>query len=420
MTRSSHSTPPYLARSLSALVLLASASACRERPASAGSPYGEIVAQAIPAVEKAVGLPFKHPPKIEVRTKEQVRDYVLRQLSDSSAMREIAGQSVAYKLLGMIPDTLNLPALMTRLLEEQIVGFYDPHTKVLYIVQGSPKESAQLIVTHELVHALQDQYVNLDSIQKLTSNNDRESAAQAVFEGEAVYEQVQAMLGPGNLAVEMPGGWDRVRQTIRNNQSAMPVYASAPMVIQETLIFPYLSGAEFVKDFREKEPNRAPFTDLPVSTSQVLHPYEFFGKRVAPTPVSFAHVSGVTPTYQNDLGEFETRLYLYQHLNDAAEASRAASGWNGDWYMTFNTARGPAIAWASVWQSPAAAADFYASMQRAEEAREPDKNGRSEQITTSLVGGRPVVLLVDAPAGVAAPISIADVRLVTAKQSAGQ
>jgi hypothetical protein len=148
----------------------------------------------------------------------------------------------------------------------------------------------------------------------------------------------------------------------------------------------------------------------------VLHPYEFFDKRVAPTPVSFARVAGVTPTYQNDLGEFETRLYLYQHLNDAAAASRAASGWNGDWYITFNTARGLAIAWASVWENAAAAADFYASMQAAEQAREPEKNGRAEQITTGEVGGRPVVLLVDTPAGVAAPISIADVRLGAVKQ----
>ena len=400
-----------LLRYAAPLAILGAAWSCRRPPASSGGPYGEIVAQAIPAVEKAVGLPFKRPPRIEVRTKEQVRDYVLKQFRDTSTMREIAGQAAAYKLLGMIPDTLNLPALMTRLLEEQIVGFYDPETKVLYIVQGSPKESAQLIVTHELVHALQDQYVNLDSIQKLTSDNDRESAAQAVFEGEAVYEQIHAMLGPGNLAVEMPGGWDRVRQTIRNNQSAMPVYASAPMVIQETLIFPYLSGAEFVKDFRQREPNRAPFMDLPVSTSQVLHPYEFFGKRVAPTPVSFAHVAGVTPTYQNDLGEFETRLYLYQHLNDADAASRAASGWNGDWYITFNTARGPAIAWASVWQNPAMAADFYNSMQLVASAREPARYGRAEQVTTGEVDGRPVVLLVDTPAGVAPPIAIANVRL---------
>ncbi len=393
-----------------AVVAIASAS-CRSRPDSAGGPYGDIIAQAVPAVEKAVGLKFKTPPRIEVRTKEQVRDYVLKQLADTATMRQIAGQSSAYKLLGMIPDTLDLTRLMTRLLEEQIVGFYDPETKVLYIVKGSPKESTQLIVTHELVHALQDQYVNLDSIQKHTDDNDRQSAQQAVFEGEAVYEQLHAMLGPGNLAVEMPGGWDRVRQTIRDNQAAMPVYSSAPMVIQETLVFPYLSGAEFIKNFRSREPGRIPFQDLPVSTSQILHQNEFFGKRVDPTPVSFAAIRGVMPTYINDLGEFETRLYLYQHLNDVELAARGASGWNGDSYMTFSTSGGPAIAWATVWLTPERAADFYEMMQRVATAREPAAHGRAEKVTTAEIDGRPVVLLVDTPAGIAAPVSVSDVRL---------
>lgn len=400
-----------LSRPVWLLPLAVAASSCRRPPKGAGGPYGDMVAQAVPAVERAVGLRFKTPPKIQVRTKDQVRAYVLKQLTDSANVREIAGQSAAYKLLGMIPDTLDLPRLMTRLLEEQIVGFYDPETKVLYIVKDTPKESAQVIVTHELVHALQDQYVNLDSIQKITNDNDRQAAAQAVFEGEAVYEQIQAMLGPGNIAVGLPGGWDRVRETIRNNESAMPVYASAPMVIQETLIFPYLSGAEFVKNFRDREPGRAPFTDLPASTAQILHSNEFFGKRVAPTTVSFAPIPGVTATYQNDLGEFETRLFLYEQLNNVDDAARAASGWNGDRYMTFDTPRGPAIAWASVWLSDAQAADFYRLAQRADTARGSAKRGRSVRISTGVVDGRPVVLLVDTPAGVAAPITVRDVRL---------
>ena len=385
--------------------------ACRRAPQSAGGPYGDIVAQAVPAIEQAVGLRFKHPPRIEVRSKAQVREYVLKQLSDTANMREIAGQSVAYKLLGMIPDTLDLPKLMTKLLDEQIVGFYDPETKVLYVVEGSPKEEARVIVTHELVHALQDQYVNLDSIQKQTTDNDRQSAAQAVFEGQAVYEQVQAMLGPGNIAVGLPGGWDRVRQAIRNNEAAMPVYASAPMVIQETLIFPYLSGAEFVKTFREREPGKVPFMDLPVSTAQVIHPNEFFGTRVAPTPVSFAPVSGVTPSYSNDLGEFETRLFLYQQSNNVDDAARAAGGWNGDRYITFQTPQGPGIAWASAWLSAPQAADFYHSALTADSARQSTRRGRSVTITTAIVNGLAVVLLVDVPTGVAAPVSLRDVRL---------
>ena len=411
MTQRAFGNAARSARLPGLLVLAVVSSSCRRPPKGTGGPYGDIVAQAIPAVEKAVGLRFKTPPRIEVRTKDQVRAYVLKQLADSSTMREVVGQSGAYKLLGMIPDTLDLPRLMTRLLDEQIVGFYDPETKVLYIVNDSPKESARLIVTHELVHALQDQYVNLDSIQKVTNDNDRQTAAQAVFEGEAVYEQVHAMLGPGNIAVGLPGGWERVRQAIRDNEAAMPVYASAPMVIQETLIFPYLSGAEFVKNFREREPGRVPFNDLPASTAQILHPNEFFGRRVTPTSVSFVRVAGVTPTYENGLGEFETRLFLYQHLNNVDDAARAASGWNGDRYMTFDTPRGPAIAWASVWLTPAQGADFYTSMQRVADAREPAQHGRSVHVTTGEVNGRPVVMLVDTPTGVSMPIAISDIRL---------
>lgn len=417
MTSRSLSTITPLARPIAAVIvavgIAAGVASCRRPPASEGGPYGDIVAKAVPAVEKAVGVRFKTPPRVEVRSREQVRDYVLKQLRDTANLREVTGQSEAYKLLGMIPDTLDLPRLMTRLLEEQIVGFYDPETKVLYVVQGSPRDEARVIVTHELVHALQDQYVNLDSIQKLTDDNDRQSAAQAVFEGQAVYEQVQAMLGPGNIAVGLPGGWERVRETIRDNEAAMPVYSSAPMVVQETLIFPYLSGAEFVRDFNQREPGRLPWNDLPQSTAQILHPNEFFDKRVAPTKVSFAPVAGVTPTYQNDLGEFETRLFLYQQLNNVDDAAQAASGWNGDRYMTFSTPRGRAIAWASVWLTQVQAGAFYTMAQRADSARGSAQRGRSVSITTGEVSGRPVVLLVDTPAGVPSPISLRDVRLET-------
>ncbi|MEO7041473.1 MAG: hypothetical protein ABI035_04360 [Gemmatimonadaceae bacterium] len=408
------SNTPSCAGASKTLFLFAAAlsvASCRQPPKSTGGPYGDIVAKAIPAVEKAVGLRFKTPPKIEVRSKDQVRAYLLKQITDSSTRHEIDGQSAAYKLLGMIPDTLNMADLMTRLLQEQIVGYYDPATKVLYIVKDSPKDETQVIVTHELVHALQDQYVSLDSVQKITGNNDRQSAAQAVFEGEAVYEQIQAMLGPGNLAVGLPAGWERIRETIRNNEAAMPVYASAPMVVQETLIFPYLSGAEFVRTFRAREPNRQPFTDPPTSTAQILNVNEYFGKRVEPTPVSFKAIAGVTPTYQNNLGEFETRLFLYQQLNDTDQAAQGSSGWNGDRYMTFDTRGGPAIAWASVWLTPASAANFYAMAQRAVTAMEPERRGRSVKVTTGEVDGRAVVLYVATPSGVAPPISVADVRI---------
>lgn len=398
--------------SLGVAIIICGPAACRRQPDAGSGPYAAIVAQAIPAVERATGLRFKTPPKVQARSKAQVRAYVLQQLNSPAAKRDLAGESVAYKLLGMIPDTLDLGKLETDLLEEQIVGFYDPATKVLYVVSGSPKDMVQTVVTHELVHALQDQYVNLDSIQKMTGDNDRAMASDAVFEGQAVYDQVQAMLGPGNLAVNLPGGWERVRQMIRDNRNAMPVYSNAPLVIQESLLFPYLSGAEFVKNFKEHEPGKLLYNDMPMSTEQVLHPAAFFGHRDVPTPVSFGTIPGVSPTYENDLGEFETRLFLYQNLQSQDDAVRGADGWDGDRYIVFSTARGNAIAWATVWDSKADATDFYELGDKIRDSQQTPS--RDIRVTTGSVNGRPVVLWLNLPSGLPAgsdAVLLSDVRI---------
>ena len=153
-----------VAAAASAAVL---STACGDRTPEPEGPYGRQVAEAIPAIERAVGLKFKQPPKVEVRSKAQVREFVTAQITDSVAARTFAGVTAAYKLLGMLPDTMNLQKFLVDLLEEQIVGYYDPKTKVLYIVSDAPREAVGITVTHELVHALQDQYISLDSTQKI-------------------------------------------------------------------------------------------------------------------------------------------------------------------------------------------------------------------------------------------------------------
>ena len=279
-----------------ALVTLSGVSACREKRADYAGPYGKQVAEAVPRIETAVGLKFKTPPRVEARSKEQVRDFVTRQFRDPQSLREFNGMEATYKLLGMVPDSLDLKKFLVDLLTEQIVGYYDPKTKVLYVVNGSNPEAASITITHELIHALQDQYISLDSTQKVEGQNDRQSAAQAVFEGQAVYEQIAAMLGGNNVAVNLPGGWDRVREMIRENQSSMPVFASAPLVIQETLIFPYLSGAEFVRNYKERNPGKAVYKDMPQSTEQIIHPSAYFGQRDNPTDIT---IPPLTATKRN-------------------------------------------------------------------------------------------------------------------------
>jgi hypothetical protein len=385
-----------------------------KKPGADAGPYGRQVAEAVPAIERAVGLKFKEPPKVEVRSKAQVREFVTAQITDSVAARTFAGVTAAYKRLGMLPDTMDLQAFLIDLLEEQIVGYYDPKTKVLYVVSDAPKEAVGITVTHELVHALQDQYISLDSTQKVEGQNDRQSAAQAVFEGQAVYEQIAAMTQGSGMAMNMPGGWDRIRDMIRENQSSMPVFARAPTIIQETLIFPYLSGAEFVRNFKDRNPGKSVYDDMPVSTEQILHPRSYFGAtRDAPTSVTLPALTGVTKTYENTLGEFETRLFLYEHLQDQNEAVQGATGWDGDRYVLFNSPRGQGIAWVTVWDSPAEASEFYDLLGKVASRRYVSSTtsapgattrqysglGRTVQVSIEDVGGRPAVLWVDVPGG---------------------
>ena len=415
-----------LSATLSSVALFSSCS--EKRKNEYPGPYGRQVATAVPAIENAVGLKFKKPPKLEMRSKQQVREFVTRQITDPTAAKEMEGMSEAYKRLGMIPDTLNLQKFLVDLLEEQIVGYYDPKTKVLYLVSDAPKEAVGITITHELVHALQDQYISLDSTQQIIGQNDRQSAAQAVFEGQAVYEQVAAMLGGTNVAINLPGGWDRVRDMIRENQASMPIFARAPTVIQETLIFPYLSGAEFVRNFKERNPGKSIYSDMPVSTEQILHPTAFFGKRDMPTAVTLPPLVGAATTYSNTLGEFETRLFLFQSLNDQNQAVQGAAGWDGDRYALFSTRGGQGIAWVTVWDSQADASEFFdmlgksvsrrykttADEQPGALVRSFSAGGRSVQISTTEVSGRPVVLYVDVPAG--ASTNVLDLTKVGLKQ----
>ena len=392
--------------------------------ANAG-PYAKEVGEAVPRIEKAIGLPFKTPPKVERRTKDEVRNFLTQKFNESMPAAEISGIERTYRRFGLISDSLELRPFMLELLTEQVVGYYDPATKVLYVVDGADATMLNVTISHELVHALQDQYINLDSLQKVTGDNDRQVAAQAAIEGQATFEQVQAMLGSSNLAAALPGGWDRVREMIRDGQSSMPVFSSAPMIIQETLIFPYLSGAEFMRRFEETNPGAVPFDSMPVSTEQILHGAAYFENRDAPTRVTLpALAGGATSVYQNNLGEFETRLFLFQHLQDQNAAIRGAAGWDGDRYVLFETRGGDGIAWVTTWDSKIDAGEFFDLLDTlilkryrgakptaaTSESRTYEVAGRTLRLSTAEVSGRPVVLYVDVPSG--APTDVLDMTKV--------
>ncbi|MEO5817603.1 MAG: hypothetical protein ABIT20_20210 [Gemmatimonadaceae bacterium] len=388
-------------------------------------PYAREIGEAMPRIEEGTGLKFKHTPKVEVRTKEQVREFLLKKFNEDTPADELKGEESAYKLLGLLPDSLDLRKFLLAVLTEQVIGYYDPATKVLYVVQGTDEKVVGITITHELVHALQDQYVSLDSIQKATSDNDRLTAAQAVIEGQAQYEQLSTMGGGGKNIAMSVGGREQVREMIRESMSSMPVMATAPMMIQESLLFPYLSGADFVGRFKEKRGKANPLLNIPRSTEQILHTDAYFGATPdEPSVLTMPAPHGATKVYENDIGEFGTRLVIFQHTKDQNAAARAAMGWDGDRYVVLKNASGSGIVWATAWDTTLEAAEFSDAMIRATTKRTGmaerveaaggatiRPKGRTITIFPRIINGRAVVIYTDYPDGMSGVIDPAAITL---------
>ena len=370
---------------------------CRERAEAVQSEaeLRDMVKRMMPAVAEAAHLPFKREPLVLRRSREQVRNYVIHKFDEELPPAELAGLEAALHLFGLFPDTLRLRPTMIDLLTEQIAGYYDPDSNALYIPADIEPSQLRVVVSHELVHALQDQYVSLDSIITQQGHNDRRSAAQAILEGQATVAQISVLM-PEQRPDTFPVGWFwRQRAVMARLQTHMERFGRAPLWLREGLVFPYLGGADFVVWFRRNRPDRSVLAAMPTSTEQILHP-DRYAAGDEPTEL----VVGPAPDtvrFQDGLGEFETRLVLQQQLVDETEAALFAAGWDGDRYQVLGPS-GEALVWYSVWDDAPAADRFAAGLERAwQKRRGGERQGRRWEIKRIAIDGRPGVRLVDAP-----------------------
>jgi hypothetical protein len=382
---------------------------CRERAEAVQSEaeLRDMVRRMMPVVAQAAQLPFKREPLVLRRSRGQVRDYVVHKFDQDLPAGELAGLEAALRLFGLIPDTLELRPTMIELLTEQIAGYYDPDSNALYIPADIEPFQLRVVVSHELVHALQDQYVSLDSIITQQGHNDRRSAAQAVLEGQATVAQIPVLM-PEQRPDTFPVGWFwQQRVVAARQQTQMVRFARAPLWLREGLIFPYLGGADFIVWFRRHRPGRSVLTAMPTSTEQILHP-DRYAAGDEPTELAFGPASD-TVRCEDGLGEFETRLLLEQQLGDESEAALLAAGWDGDRYQVLSgrgavRGEGEALVWYSVWDDARAADRFAGGLERAwAKRRSGDPKGRPDdrrrwEVNRLAIEGRPGVRLVDAPA----------------------
>lgn len=416
--------------------------------AAADTSLGSLAAELLADVEASSGLEARRPLLLARTDRDRMETFLAGQLDEELPPERARAVVAAYARFGLLEPDLDLRELLRSVYLEQVVGYYDPASDTLFVREGVPPEQLRPILVHEMVHGIQDQYMDLDStLRALREENDASTAAHAALEGQATFAMLEWQLGrqTGREVdlTELPGLRGLLSGADLSEVAGMPALSEAPPLVRRSLLFPYLGGLAFVQDiWRELGRRPAPLgDDLPASTEQVLHPERYLGERDAPSRVALEGrlPRGWREVHADGLGAFETRFLLTTFLGDSARAGAAARGWDADGYRLARAVGSgdEVLVWVSVWDTPEDAREFASAVTDAFRARygeraavvgpdesageegaagsEGDAPARRVEVRIGEEGDLPVVVLVDRPADVDA----AAVRLLAEHEVAG-
>lgn len=245
----------------------------------------------------------------------------------------VDGEGATLEALRLLPAHTDLAATMAAQTDQQVGGFYDPVSKQLFIRGTTLNPLGQVIVAHELTHALDDQYFDLYALEKKAADSDQELAIRSLIEGDArsVEDRFRAALVPV----------ERSRADADEKaEFGSPAGAEPPIFLELQSSFPYEVGKLFVDQLRAHGGTPtldAAFTRPPISTLQILDPQGTFLTRVDP----IGHGSGTLPAdqgksvAQDSLGAFGLAAVLSEKApTHLLEQTAAVDGWDGDSYIT--------------------------------------------------------------------------------------
>ena len=304
-------------------------------------------------MSEITGLKLLTPLKKSLRSREEIRAYVIKQMNEEKNAAERYADARTAEAFGLLPKGFDLDTFMVNVLTEQIEGLYDPKNQEFYIADWSAPDEQRMVMAHELTHALEDQHFHIEAWSRAARpNDDAELARDAVLEGSAMAAMVDYLMqGTGRALKDLPE-FDPSMLFDQLDMQNTPALKSAPPFLKDALIFPYISGLNFSAAVLKNSgwPALAGvFENPPVSTQEILHPqvYKsrradrtgivFFGKTpLAVSLPSFDKMLGKdwTKLDENILGEFGWKEVLKQFLDDARAKSLAA-GWDGDRYATY-------------------------------------------------------------------------------------
>jgi len=385
---------------LLAVVLLGAIPAHAEEGKAATPAEPQVVADRIASeIAQLRGLPFKRPVKVQMQSTESFGEYVSRELDDAIPESSRSHYGTIVRALGLYrgPRIEDFSGMMATVMSSQIGAYYDPEKQSFFVLMANLPEVMQgVMYSHELYHALQDQYFDLAGYLKTKSahdagsfNSDNRLARSAVVEGEATYMMslwmMQKMAGkPATremmsrvVAVQADLSMDKLREMLKQPQvaqvvgaemsEAMETSGNIPSFIMDSMMGVYLKGLSFV--FAVHEQGWAAVEKLyteypPQSTEQILHPEKWLA-REAPTAFAWPKFDKIAALRdwelleEDVLGEFQWRI-IFKEQGFAPQAQSAAAGWAGDRYAVFKrkNSESTLLLLRTSWDSEADAREF--------------------------------------------------------------
>ncbi len=269
------------------------------------------------------GLPFLRSVPFAQESRKDFRARVHKELGRELTPQKNEVLSRAFADLGLAPAGFNLLATLEDALTTQVAAYYDPESKSFRVLKDArDKDVDEIVVAHELAHALADQHFDLETFDggpgnRLGLSEETRTARQFVTEGEATFMMMawkaaggqgkNKHLGPLSVAglrmgLAMVGAADMIELMASTRQGRslaelapedreeLDQLSKLPPMISLSLVEPYFKGAAFISEAWGRggwEAVNDLYRHPPDSTEQILHFKEKFFDRRDP-PVEFA------------------------------------------------------------------------------------------------------------------------------------
>lgn len=332
------------------LALLAFLAAPASRAAEA-PPLASRVESARQLVEKVRGASFREPVASAFLPESELETVLARKLVEELPV-PFETYAASLDAIGLIDASPDLLARLTRLYTRQVVGFYDPSERKFYVVPERARDGEgeagglmeQLLLVHELTHALQDQRLGLDArLKSLRDSTDALLALQAFLEGEATILMTEALLASVPDEVRDSFGPDPLGPLLGSldDPAAVEGAEGVPEFLVRELVFPYASGTAWVRHLRAKggwAAVDAAYASLPSTTREILRPGVPLAprRRLSPAerPSPERVPAGTAAAYSDTLGEWVLRALL-ERAGAGEDAAPAAAAWQDDRVVFF-------------------------------------------------------------------------------------